>query len=240
MSSTASSRSAHAIYGAIKAQKQALRKSMAASLRPLSSDELKEQTKMIHARVMTLQHFKESKSVSCYLSMPSSEAGTSELVDSILDSGKRLFVPKVQSKDDSIMDFLRVYSSEDLACLPAGTWGIKEPADSWEDHERTSILRNKAEAELLDMIILPGVAFDRNLLRLGHGKGYYDRFITAYVASGRPKPLLVGICLREQLLPEGKLVPGESHDWKLDVLVTADEIITRDVATSKELDNVRV
>jgi len=40
------------------------------------------------------------------------------------------------------------------------------------------------------MIILPGVAFDHTLSRLGHGKGYYDRFITSYVASGRTKPLL--------------------------------------------------
>ena len=35
-----------------------------------------------------------------------------------------------------------------------------------------------------------GVAFDRSLSRLGHGKGYYDRFISSYAASGRNKPLL--------------------------------------------------
>jgi len=77
------------------------------------------------------------------------------------------------------------------------------------------------------MIILPGVAFDRVLHRLGHGKGYYDSFIASYVASGRPKPLLVAIGLREQLLPKDQLVPHTSYDWDVDILITPDATITR-------------
>ena len=94
------------------------------------------------------------------------------------------------------------------------------------------------------MLLTPssGVAFDRSLSRLGHGKGYYDRFISSYIASGRNKPLLstfncpyitpyvlfysgdiVGLGLREQL--QTTAVPIDESDWKLDMLVTPDEVI---------------
>lgn len=86
-----------------------------------------------------------------------------------------------------------------------------------------------------------GVAFDHSLSRLGHGKGYYDRFIASYVASGRPKPLLgaplffasgselngclVALALREQVL-EGQGVPIGDTDWKMDFVVTPDAILS--------------
>jgi 5-formyltetrahydrofolate cyclo-ligase len=95
--------------------------------------------------------------------------------------------------------------------------------------------------------VLQGVAFDRSLSRLGHGKGYYDRFISSYVASGRARPLLgvssgcaflvcpsilksiilfptVALALREQVLDAGHVPMGE-HDWKMDMIITPDEII---------------
>jgi 5-formyltetrahydrofolate cyclo-ligase len=95
--------------------------------------------------------------------------------------------------------------------------------------------------------VLQGVAFDRSLSRLGHGKGYYDRFISSYVASGRPRPLLgvssgcafpvcfpilkcvilfptVALALRDQVLDAGQVPMGE-HDWKMDMIITPDEII---------------
>ena len=161
--------------------------------------------------------------------------------------GKTLYVPKIRSKNGG-MDFLRCYSTNDLASFPAGTWGIREPGDLWEGQNRStseslstipprppspreqkkkknSLSEDFAPprivlsctAESLDVILLPGkfyfilfycvfvlrmltsfcyltpssgVAFDRSLSRLGHGKGYYDRFISSYIASGRNKPLL--------------------------------------------------
>ncbi|KAH9478563.1 putative 5-formyltetrahydrofolate cyclo-ligase [Psilocybe cubensis] len=159
--------------------------------------------------------------------MPTGEVRTAPIVNAILHAGKMLFVPKILTKDGT-MDFFRIYSSADLASLPSGTWGIKEPGESLEGGQTRS----------------RGVAFDRTLSRLGHGKGYYDRFITAYnsafayspsstsvtsVSSNHRKPLLVGLGLREQLLPGGEVPIGE-HDWKMDVIITPDETITSDSA----------
>jgi 5-formyltetrahydrofolate cyclo-ligase len=95
----------------------------------------------------------------------------------------------------------------------------------------------------IELHIFEGVAFDRSLSRLGHGKGYYDQFLSSYVSSGRPKPLLgpsrsrmtelsklmhilaVALALREQVLDAGQVPMGE-YDWKMDMIVTPDEIIS--------------
>jgi 5-formyltetrahydrofolate cyclo-ligase len=88
-----------------------------------------------------------------------------------------------------------------------------------------------------------GVAFDRSLSRIGHGKGYYDRFISRYVDSGRQRPLLglfsqfapythayrnthfsVAVALREQVLDVG-VGPFGDNDWKMDIIVSPDETI---------------
>ncbi|KAF9475135.1 hypothetical protein BDN70DRAFT_898418 [Pholiota conissans] len=208
----------------LKTQKRNLRKTIAATLSQLSPSALEDQSRAIATRVLALPPFKRCSSISCYLSMPSGEARTAALAESILQLDKTLFVPKIQTTSDTApaMDFLRVYSSEDLRSLPSGTWGIREPDDLWEGRKRSSV-RESPEAQV-DVILVPGVAFDRTFSRLGHGMGYYDRFISSYVASGRPKPLLVGLGLREQLLNAGE-VPIDDRDWKMDVLITPDETL---------------
>jgi len=205
---------------ALKGQKKALRKSITAILNTLTSSMIEEQSRAITEKVLSISAIRDCNSVSCYLSMESGEANTSAIVDALFRSDKTLYVPKIRSRE-GIMDFLQSCSADDLASFPPGTWGIREPGDLWEGKNRPSVLGCTANS--LDVILLPGVAFDRSLSRLGHGKGYYDRFISSYVASGRNKPLLVGLCLREQL--QATAVPIDESDWKLDLLVTPDEII---------------
>ena len=84
------------------------------------------------------------------------------------------------------------------------------------------------------MLVVPGLAFDSNLHRLGQGKGYYDRFIakmrqeggdidTSTVADAatdtKKKPLLVGACLEEQFL-EDESIPISDHDFIMDMVLT--------------------
>ncbi|KAF5310797.1 hypothetical protein D9619_008067 [Psilocybe cf. subviscida] len=218
----------------LKIQKRTLRKSLATTLAQLTPASLDEQSEAIAARVLSLPAFKQASSICCYLHMPSGEVRTTALVDTILSSDKKLFVPKVQSKDGA-MEFFRVYSSQDLAALPANSWGIREPPEMWQGQHRSKvfILIPGNDSEYLDIILVPGVAFDRTFARLGHGKGYYDRFLTSYVKTERASPLLVGLALREQMLPIAE-IPMQEHDWRLDMIITPDEtLVTRNSDSSE-------
>ncbi|KAE9407898.1 5-formyltetrahydrofolate cyclo-ligase [Gymnopus androsaceus JB14] len=201
----------------IQSQKRALRKSMSTALRSLDPLSVMEQSRAVAAQVLALPAFQGCKNVSCFLSMPLGELDTSEIVAEILKSeNKSLFVPKVCS--DGAMEFMKLYNQRDLDTLSSGLWGIREPSVDWENSPRV----NAMDAGL-DVILMPGVAFDRSMSRLGHGKGYYDRYIARYVASGRPRPLLVSLALRNQLLD--LTIPVDEHDCKMDMIVTPDEIV---------------
>ncbi|KAH9933784.1 nagb/rpia/CoA transferase-like protein [Fomitopsis serialis] len=219
---------------ALQAQKKALRKTMATRLRSLSVSDVQQQSGMITDRVLASPYFARSQCVSCYLSMPSGEVDTSSLISAILRSGKTLFVPKIDTTCDGTMDFLQVYGEDDLRAFPPGTWGIKEPAYEWKGARRRSATDDGTD---LDLIFLPGVAFDRSMSRLGHGKGYYDRFISSYAASksakGQRKPLLVALSLREQILEAGQ-VPVAPHDWKMDVIAGPDGLLGEAAADSSQ------
>ncbi|KAG2154180.1 uncharacterized protein EDB93DRAFT_186713 [Suillus bovinus] len=204
--------------------KRALRKAITTTLRELSQSDIQSQSQAITEKVLSLSAFQQCKTVSCYLSMPAAEVQTTSLILNILgDLGKTLFVPSITSKDGS-MDFVRVYTEEDYRSLPSGLWGIPEPTPEWSGKKRQSVF--DADCDNLDLILVPGVAFDPSLSRLGHGKGYYDRFITSYSSSTeRSRPLLVALALEQQLLEHGQ-VPMFDHDWKMDMIITPDKIIT--------------
>ncbi|KAK2461221.1 hypothetical protein APHAL10511_006748 [Amanita phalloides] len=205
----------------LRAQKAALRKAIRATLRTLPSSSIDDQSRAVAAHVISSPFFGRSRMLNCYLSMPVGELKTYSLISSILKSDKVLFVPTIESMEGQ-MDFVRLYDEDDLSSLPSGMWDIKEPGVEWKGEKRTSAL--DADCESLDLVLLPGLAFDLGLSRLGHGKGFYDRFIQRYISSGRPRPLLVGLALREQLLETGQ-IPTEETDWKMDLVVTPDGVI---------------
>ena len=77
------------------------------------------------------------------------------------------------------------------------------------------------ETGILDLIIVPGVAFDKNKNRMGHGAGFYDEFITTFHNKFKRKPYLLGVALQEQIVD---YIPTEPHDWKLDSIITSTNV----------------
>ncbi|KAI0247721.1 5-formyltetrahydrofolate cyclo-ligase [Lactifluus subvellereus] len=210
----------------LTSRKRALRRSITSTLRALSHDDVGTQSSAIVGRVLSAPWFSKATTISCYLSMPTGEVDTSAIVTAILNSGKNLFVPKVDPTLPGGMDLLRIQDEDDLRSLPSGVWGIKEPTFQYRETPRMKA--TDEDSHPLDVILIPGVAFDRSLGRLGHGKGYYDRFLSSYsslaLARGHPKPLFVGLALREQVLDAGQ-VPVGTKDVSVDMAVTPDETI---------------
>ena len=78
----------------------------------------------------------------------------------------------------------------------------------------------------IDVLVVPGLAFDRQGERCGQGKGYYDRFIERMCANTTSKnPFLVAVGLQAQLLVEGG-IPVAKYDRRMDMVLLPDETIT--------------
>ncbi|MBR5387682.1 MAG: 5-formyltetrahydrofolate cyclo-ligase [Clostridiales bacterium] len=115
------------------------------------------------------------------------------------NAGKKTVYPRVKGDD---MEFVEVRNpSKDLV---PGAFGIPEPAQALQPFDN----------EKIDIVILPGIAFDQEGNRLGQGKGYYDRWLSSFPQDKRP--LLIGVCMQFQLMSE---VPVISSDIPSDMIL---------------------
>jgi 5-formyltetrahydrofolate cyclo-ligase len=117
------------------------------------------------------------------------------------------------------MDMLALSSLDDYRSLQPDSWGIPTiPNETIASRENAL-----TEEGTLDLIVMPGVAFDETFKRLGHGKGYYDYFLTRYheVKEKGQIPVLVALALKEQMLGKDE-VPVDVSDWLVDIIVTGD------------------
>ncbi|EON66055.1 hypothetical protein W97_05298 [Coniosporium apollinis CBS 100218] len=234
---------------ALKAAKQDLRKHIKSILSEISEDAVARQSSSAVKRLISMPEYQAAKRISIYLSMPSGEISTVGIVHDALKSGKKVFVPythKLQNaqaeQPSSIMDMLQLHSLADYDSLKPDKWGIPSlNADSVSSREncfgdngvsdgRTVIREGGGTG--LDLIVMPGMAFDTKFGRLGHGKGFYDFFMERCLRHSRKNtssnmPFLVGLALSEQVLPDDQLVPVDSTDWRLDALVTGGGNLSR-------------
>ncbi|MGR9037616.1 MAG: 5-formyltetrahydrofolate cyclo-ligase, partial [Gammaproteobacteria bacterium] len=124
-----------------------------------------------------------------------------------LKSDKRTVVPYC-TQDEQNEKKLGLWLVEDFSELQPGLWGILEPSKTRRGEPGKEI-----GPERLDLIMVPGVAFDRSGGRLGNGAGYYDRLL----AKVREDCILCGICFESQLLEH---IEMEKHDVAMDFVIT--------------------
>ncbi|EPX71015.1 5-formyltetrahydrofolate cyclo-ligase [Schizosaccharomyces octosporus yFS286] len=198
--------------------KKKIRSLMSKVLADLSDQLIEAESSSVCEKVLSLPEWIKSKNVCLFMSMPHMEIRTHELVHQALKQGKNVFLPKCEGRHT--MSMYQVYSTDQLII---NKWQIPEP-----DGLSPKVMDDEIYC---DLIIMPGVAFDSNLARLGHGRGYYDDFIHRYKAwcsqnSSRCDIYKVGICLSEQVLPNHQ-IPMSPLDEFLDLLITPENIYQR-------------
>jgi 5-formyltetrahydrofolate cyclo-ligase len=180
-------------------EKQELRLNMTA--RRKNQNEADALSRLIWDKILALPQFASARTVMTYLDI-GSEVYTRRYVPELWRLGKKVVVPYCVARE------LRLFHLKNMDELSPGTWQILEPKPEW---------RNRAERHVdpaeLDLIVVPGLAFDRYGGRLGLGKGYYDRFLPHI----RPDALKIAPAFECQLVDKIPVLP---HDVGVDFVVT--------------------
>lgn len=165
----------------------------------------------INARLVRTEEYKSAKTICIYMSV-GKEVMTSKLITKMLSDGKRICLPRCLDmdngdkilKDEHIME-TRVVSGKYK--LVPGAYGIPEP----------SVDSPKIEPHEIDLIVVPCLTCDRECRRMGHGVGYYDR----YLEKVRKDCIKTAFCF-EDMLSEN--VPCDIHDVAMDYVVSEKKI----------------
>jgi len=158
-------------------------------------------------KFMGLKIYEASKEILAYYPFRS-ELDTTIIIRDALKQKKKIILPKVNGKK------LDLYYIEDLKNdLSAGSFDIMEPIPS------KCII---ASYKNIDMVLVPGVSFDRNFNRLGYGGGFYDKLLEELPV----KTPRIALAFDLQLI---KNVPVMAHDLKVDIIITEKEILRRKV-----------
>ncbi|WP_027632354.1 5-formyltetrahydrofolate cyclo-ligase [Clostridium hydrogeniformans] len=179
--------------------KSTLRKNMIALRDGATIDSLKEASKNIFNKVISTEAYKNSKVIFIFVSF-GSEVYTHELITYSLKLGKRICVPKVVSKKEG-MKAIEIKSLEELT---PSNYGILEP-----EIKESNIIDERS----IDLVIIPGVAFDKDGGRLGYGGGFYDRFLPMV----RKESYKIAIAYSFQVIEK---VPREENDFLVPCIIT--------------------
>ncbi|BGP12291.1 hypothetical protein JCM10213_000013 [Rhodosporidiobolus nylandii] len=208
---------------AVHQAKKQLRKQVTARLKQLPHEVVVAESNAVIQHLLASPYYAAATAISCYLSTPQGEVHTDSLIRHALENDKRVYIPYCPVEDKTVMRMLRLRDEKHFEGLKENRWGIKEvdPAevDSLEDADDST-------SPGLDLILVPGLAFDPLRRRLGHGRGYYDRYITKcldYPARfGKGPPKTAALALRAQMVQEGEDIPTNEWDRLPELLLTPD------------------
>jgi 5-formyltetrahydrofolate cyclo-ligase len=186
--------------------KRDLRDRVASELKAMLPVERLERSARVQARLMATPEFKNARSVMVYQS-DQTEVDTREIVMACLDEGKRVSLPRTV-RGTRTMEALEILDVK--RDLEDSRFGFKEPQ---------AILPFIA-LENIDLVVVPGRAFDAEGHRLGRGGGYYDRFLSLENVSAARAAVAFDLQIVEA-------VPCESHDCLVDLVVTETRVIRK-------------
>ena len=184
-------------------EKTVLRKQMKALRAGMSIASYRSMSMAIMTRCLELPEYNRAGTIHVYVSSLNNEADTIGLIYRMFDQGKRVVIPVCTAEPHT----LRHVRIDSIEALRPGRFGVMEP-----DGKSSEVVSPGG----IDIILAPVLAFDRTGGRLGFGGGYYDGF---FAETTCPK---VGLAYSFQEVP---VVPRESHDLTLDIILTDKEMV---------------
>lgn len=185
--------------------KKVLRKKMLEKRSQLSLEEIERKSKIIANNLFNLNQYKEANFIFSFISFKD-EVDTHEIIKKSINMGKRVGVPVPVPKTKELKISELIDFDKELSL---GFYNILTPKDKY-----IRIVPPK----LVDLVLVPGVAFDKRGYRVGYGGGYYDRFFS----NINENVIKIGLCYEMQIIPE---VPKDPYDIPIDFILTEKEFI---------------
>ncbi len=157
-----------------------------------------QKSRVIIDKVKSTEEYKNSKSIMVYMDFKN-EVNTKMFISEALKEGKKVIIPYTDIKNVVIIP-VEIDSLDDLVECK---FGYLEP--------RKEKINNPYDVDKIDLILVPGVAFDKKRNRVGFGKGFYDRLLKNRRAKA------IALAYEFQVLDE---VPADEHDVKMDMIIT--------------------
>jgi 5-formyltetrahydrofolate cyclo-ligase len=182
-------------------EKQAVRQAIQEIRDLIPSEERKTKTQEIAERFYSLREYRDAKNILLYYPFRS-EIDTTVIITRAITDGKRIILPRVSGKT------LELFYVDDIKKdLKPGTYGIMEP-----DRD----LCTSAKYSEPDIVVVPGVGFDRHKNRLGYGGGFYDRLIPKLSKNIQK----IALCFQVQIINH---IPSLAHDIRVDKVISENE-----------------
>ena len=177
--------------------KKILRKDILEKLKTINSKERLSFEKAIYNKLFENENFKKAKCIA--LTIPfGTEINTYPIIEKLLNEGKTVCSP-ICEKESRNMIFYKINSLDELV---EGYYGIKTPPEKKE---------NIVEKDMIDLILVPGVGFDKDNYRIGFGGGYYDRYLKDY------QGYTISLAFKDQIIDK---VPINEFDLPVNLVIT--------------------
>lgn len=177
----------------------------------LSRDEIGSKSEKIEKRLFALPEFQRAKTVMFYVSFRS-EVETEKMIRNALKLKKKIAVPVVYGKKIAVSEIKNLKKE-----LTRGSFGIREPKKEF---------RRRVNQKEIDLVVVPGIVFDKRGGRLGFGRGYYDRFLGSksikLMMNRSRQCALIGLAFDLQI---ARKIPLVKEDMKVDKIVTENGIV---------------
>lgn len=191
----------------ISNKKKQIRREKLKIRREMNIEEKSNYDKIIKDKFFESSFYKESENIFIYISYDS-EINTKDIITRAIKEGKKIYVPRTEFST-KLMNAVIIENFDNLV---ESRYGILEPKK-----DEPFIDPND-----LDLIVVPGVAFDKNGGRVGYGAGYYDRYFKRINNENKSKIVKLALAYDFQLMDK---VPTDEEDVLIDAVMTEKQFI---------------